>query len=351
MRAREFLKEDDLSVPQLKKEIRGQLTSINDFDILDRIYQVLSQKSVKGKIEKAFGRNTKKANVGADTTGIINDMITQIANLPGTTHQKREFVEALEKGKAVNVPKLLSKTASFSEIFFSEFAQNFFISIANYGRGSAMKGPGEFALAIMSPKISLAAKGDLEINGRLVEVKAAVNKSGGRLGETGHAAQKEAIINAIMTIGTKYAKTPEQQQALEKFSQRPSAGITVAVKTLHSIFPDNKNAVKMIVKGVVGLTFGAQIGTAVGNAAAKDPSGVMAEQEYMKQNFNWYKKKDGFTEILAIWFGGRKTFSFESGEELLQLRASGVFGAAGVSFIPSKPNETFAQINFTSKGR
>ena len=352
MRAREFLKEDagDLSVPQLKKEIVGQVKTINDFGVLDRIYQVLSQKGNRTKIERAFTKNTKAANVGVNIDKVIDDMVGYINNLPGTTQQKLDFVEALEKGKAINVKALLAKTSTFSDVFHSKFAEDFFVSIANYGRGAAMKGPGEFALAIMSPKISLAAKGDIEVNGKLVEVKAAVNTSGGRMGETGDGAPKERIVSTIINVGKKHLNDDKAKIAqLEQYAASTTSTLRPAVRALHEIL-GKPAAVKAVVKAVVALTFGAKIGEAVGKAAAKDSSGVMAEQEYMKPNFNWYQRKDGFSEILAIWFGGKKTFSFADGDELLQLRASGVFGAAGISIIPSKPNEIFAQINFT-KGR
>ena len=214
-----------------------------------------------------------------------------------------------------------------------------------------MKGPGEFALAIMSPKISLATKGDIQIGNRNIEVKAAMNKSGGRMGETTDAASIDQIRNAILSMGMKQAKTPEEQQGIKDFSEMNSCALRKAVQTLHTIFDGRKPAVKAVIKEVVKQTFGAQMGEAVGKAGANDPSGVMAEQEFMAQNFDWYRKKGpGWSEILAIWMGGRKTFSFSSGKELVQLRASGFFSGASVSFIPTKSNEVFAQINFGAGG-
>ena len=312
MRASEFLteKEDFSTVPALKKEITNQVKQVQDFDVLDRIYQVLSHQSNKSKIKKAFAAGLKDSNIGS-VEGVINDMMSQVANLPGTTKQKLDFITALEKGKAVNIQALMKPTSAFSEIFFSKFAQDFFVSIANYGRGASMKGPGEFALAIMSPKIALADKGDIKIGNKLIEVKAAVGTGGrgGRMGETGDAAHREEILNAITKVGNKYLKEPHQIKMLDKFLDKKSLALAAAVRGLHMMYDGNKTAVKNTVAAVVSLTFGKQVGNLVGTAAAQDETGVAAELAYMKGNFEWYKRKDGFSHILAMAFSTGKVFS------------------------------------------
>ena len=354
MRANEFLTERDAAdlsaVPALKKEIVGQVKQIQDFDLLDRVYQVLSHNTNKSKIQKAFQAGLANANIGS-IDAVINDMMTQVANLPGTTKQKLDFIESLEKGKTVNINALLSPASNFSEIFSSKFAQDFFISIANYGRGASMKGPGEFALAIMSPKIALADKGDLKIGNKLIEVKAAVGAGGGggRMGETGDAAHREEIVRTITKVAKKYLKEPQQIKMLNAFLDKKSIALPPAVRGLHLMFNGNKTAVKQTVAAVVSLTFGSAVGNLVGTAAAKDDTGAAAELAYMKGNFEWYKKKDGFSHILTMSFASGRTYSFSTGDQLVKLRQEGALGNASVSFIPSKPNETFAQLNFTKR--
>ena len=115
MRQHEFIKED-LSVPQLKKEITKKISQIEDFDLLDRIYQVLSHKDTKGKIERALAHTTQDSNLG-DTDSIISDMMGSIATIEGSTQEKLAFVEALEKGKAVDVDALQMAAADFNQIF------------------------------------------------------------------------------------------------------------------------------------------------------------------------------------------------------------------------------------------
>jgi len=273
-------------------------------------------------------------------------MVDTILHLSGTTQEKMQFIDDIENGKAVNCTSLLKTASTFSDIFSTTLAEEFFIKLANYGRGNKLKGPGEFALAIMSPEINLAKKGDIEVNGESVEVKAAVNKAGGRMGEVGDAARKEEIITALTNIGRKYLTDEEDIELLhELFLDKKSLAIKQAAKNAHTVF-DNDKAIKEFISGPIALTFNKEIGDAVGTAAVKDPTGNMAELAYMKENFKWYKQKDGFDSILAIWFGGRKTYSFSTAEELISLRSSGLFTGAGISFIPSKENELFAQLNF-----
>lgn len=350
MRYYEFIIED-LSVPDLKKEIIGQVQGMEDFKLLDRIYQVLSQTNIKQKIENALIVTTTGSGIGKIDT-VINDMLMSISTLPGTSSEKLQFVESLEKGTAINIDALQLATADFSDVFDLSFAQDFFIANANFGRGRQMKGPGEFALAIMSPAISLAKKGDITINGKHIEVKAALNSTaGGRMGETGTiTTSKESIISTMRKIADKYMKTPEEISFFEKaFESVISKSLTVTIVALHTLFSDDPKIITEIISAVLSLSFDGPLPKAVATAAAHDQTGRLAEQEYMRQNFEWYKKRDGFDSVMAIWFPGRKIYNFASGDEFAAMRSSGYLGSPAVSFIPSKPNEFFAQVHFTKK--
>jgi len=350
MRHFEFISEE-VSVPKLKKEIIDQVKGVNDFALLDRIFQVLSTRDAKGKIEKALATTTKDSNIG-HVDAVIDEMISSISAIEGTSTEKVEFVDLLEAGKAVNVTALQQATATFDDIFPTQFTKNFFKSNANFGRGAQMKGPGEFALAIMSPEVTLAAKGDIEIAKSLIEVKAALQAgSGGRLGETGSVnTTKEQIIASLRAVADKNKLTPEQDQFfVEAFESVISKSLTVSVAALHQVYPNNPKAVQESVESVLSLSFDKAMAKAVGAAAARDKTGILAESQYMKNNFRWYQKKTKFDSIMALWFSGEKVYNFKSGDEFAAMRAAGYLGSPSISFIPSKNNEFFAQINFTKK--
>ena len=349
MRHFEFINEAE-NISALKQDIIGQVEKLDDFDLLDRIYQVLSQKNVRGKIENALAVTTQDANLG-DTDKIINAMMTSISNIEGSSAEKIVFVEALEAGKAVNTDALQQAVTTFDEVFPLNFAEKFFVTNANFGRGVKMKGPGEFALAIMAPNISLAAKGDIMIDGKHVEVKAAAQgKSGGRLGEVGPAS-KEAIVDKLNEIANKHMTEEHQLEFFqEHFLSVMSKSLAVSVMALHKLFPDNSKAIEECIGKTIDLSFpGSKLGKEVGKAAAHDHTGRQAELEYMKQNFEWYKQRDGFDSIMAIWFPGKKVYNFNDGEEFASMRSAGYLGSPSISFIPSKAMEVYSQVNFTKK--
>jgi hypothetical protein len=336
----------DLSVPELQNAIVTQIPEVLDFELLDRIYQVLSHDTVKQKIEAALSITTRDANIG-NTDSIIDDMLGSIANVPGSSHEKLEFVQALEQGNAVDIAQLTSPASTFDKIFPTPFTERFFQANANFGRGIKMKGPGEFALAIMAPAISLAEKGDIMIGDQHVEVKSAErSQAGGRLGEVGPA-QLPEIVSELTKVAAKYLNTPEQTALFQsEFLTVKSKSLTRSIQALHTVFDGDAVAIADCVASVVVLSFPSPMSIAIGKAAAMDSTGHKAEIEYMKQNFEWYKARDGFDSIMAIWFPGKKVFNMNTGDDMVALREAGKIGASSVSFLPSKPNEVYAQINF-----
>jgi len=348
MRHYEFISEE-LSVPELKHEIVSQVQDLEDFGTLDKLHQILSSSDTRANIESALGNTTDNANI-PNVDGVIDTMVKSIANMPGSTAEKIVFVEALEAGKAVNIEALMMPSTTFDQVFPLDFAKDFFVANGAFGRGINMKGPGEFALAIMSPEVKLAEKGDITIGSQDVEVKAAFNGSaGGRLGEVGPVS-REVLSEQLNKTAAKYIETPEQEELFRPLGDVNSIALGKAAKYLHTVFPDNPEAIAACIGDVINLNFpGTTIGDEVGKAAAGDPTGMSTETEFMKQNFEWYKARDGFDSIMAIWFGGEKVYNFETGEEFAAMRLAGYLGSPSVSFIPTKQNEVYAQIKFTMK--
>ena len=65
-----------------------------------------------------------------------------------------------------------------------ETATKIFQAMATLGAGKKQKGPGEYALAMLSNRIALKPDGgDIAVDGKGIEVKAETTKGGGRLGE------------------------------------------------------------------------------------------------------------------------------------------------------------------------
>lgn len=170
------------AVSKLKTDIKQQVDKTSDAELLDRIYTVLNKSSLSGRIANILNRDT-------DTQG-FTDMITNIIiDTPGSYQEKFDFINAFPTGY-VDIEKMLSgERVKFTELLTgTEFVQKVFERLKRETFGTA-KGPGEFALAVMSPHIRITGKGDLNIGKRVIEVKASAGKEvssgGGRLGTPG----------------------------------------------------------------------------------------------------------------------------------------------------------------------
>ena len=188
MRAREFLRliEDDLST--LKHKVIKSIEATDDATLLDKIYSSLNRTNISQRIGAALNQNDR------DIKRYIDEIVEVIVNTPGRYEDKLLFAEGLDKGY-VNVKEMISgKRVHFEDLLTPNktgvpisFIVNVFNGLKNVGEKEA-KGPGEFALAALSPDVSIFGAGDLKIGDHNIEVKASAGDSasgGGRLGSTG----------------------------------------------------------------------------------------------------------------------------------------------------------------------
>jgi len=188
MRAREFLRliEDDLTT--LKHKVIKSIETTDDATLLDKIYSSLNKTNISQRIGAALNQNDR------DIKKYIDEIVEVIVNTPGRYEDKLLFAEGLDKGY-VNVKEMTSgKRVHFEDLLTSNktgvpisFIVNVFNGLKNVGEKES-KGPGEFALAALSPDVSIFGAGDLKIGNQNIEVKASAGDSasgGGRLGSTG----------------------------------------------------------------------------------------------------------------------------------------------------------------------
>ena len=195
MRANQFIREyEDLSKEKdnIIKTISG-LDASNEEQaaMLDRIWKLLNSQNFSSKIDQAFAVTTADEYMQATTLdGHRKNVAEIISRLDSDYGALSGFLKKLEGGGAVNISELAKPVNTFNAIFGGDaVAMKAFDALKGYGVGEKQKGPGEFALAMMSNKIRLAqGEGDTEIDGiGKVEVKAAMGTkgSGGRLGHGG----------------------------------------------------------------------------------------------------------------------------------------------------------------------
>lgn len=339
------LLEAPTSLAPLKKAVIKQVEQSKDVDLLDQIYQYLTHHDVKDKISTAFIGSAENGNL-PNVSNIINDMINYIKNLEGTSKEKMDFVELLQAGKVVNTKELLAPASSFEKIIANPFARRFFRVIANYGQGQNAKGPGEFALAILSPEIALAEKGDLLIGNQHVEVKAAVGAqgNGGRLGEPGIMPTPESVIAKCKESLQRNLGIDAEQVEVEfekLMGGRKSKALTACAMYLSKAY--SPKVAQSVIADLASFLFGDEsAGKAVGKAVTKSPAEL--EGEYMKQNYLWYQKRDGFDTILSIFFAKSVTLTITA-DNIAELRKKGILKAPAVSIIQGQSREAISQIS------
>ena len=159
--------------------------------MLDSIWKLLNSSDFNSKIESAFATTTADEYMNPQTLEVHRRNVAEIiSRLDSDYTAMNSFLKKLEGGGAINISELAKPVNSFNAVFEGDpVAIKAFHALKGYGVGEKQKGPGEFALAMLSNKIRLAqGEGDTEIDGiGKVEVKAAMGSkgSGGRLGHGG----------------------------------------------------------------------------------------------------------------------------------------------------------------------
>jgi hypothetical protein len=280
------------SVSTLKTAVINQVKKTDDEKLLDRVYTVLNKTNLQDRIKDVISSETDVGKYAA----VIADAII---NTPGSYKEKYDFIDGYPDGY-VNVDKLISgKLVNFSELITgNDFTKKVFDELFAFRPGSA--GPGEFAIAALSPRIKMRSKGDLYIDNKYIEVKASagaeVSSGGGRLGEPG-------LLNPN---GVK--------EIIEKYTKKKIIN-DVYINQLPAILKANITDVLIIKKAateIVKTIFGEADKDLV-NAIV---SGGNVQEKYVKVNWNKYKEEAGWEGLLVINRAAQSLRYFKNPEEM-----------------------------------
>ena len=206
MRAFEFLSEAEipakpatLGKDQLKKMDRITRAMQSDPVLIDELFKTLSLRvkddtgAMADRILKFLNPDSPKDKDLSYANTFLKSFATAIEQTEGTTEEKLEFANTLGKVNHIDAKALINAGVSDwdSWLVGTPFSKNLFLTCFNDPAFKiANKGPGEAALAFLSPQISLQSSGgggDITVNGIPVEVKAGETASGGRLSPTANA--------------------------------------------------------------------------------------------------------------------------------------------------------------------
>lgn len=349
---------EDPKLEKAKANILDQIAGIdvtdeNQIKVLDKIFRVLNSEQSNTTITAAFGPSTadedwddkvKQGHI-LNVAKIISDVDTDYNSLMG-------FLQKLEQGKALDISVFGKKEATFNELCGGDpIAIKVLHSLMMYGKGQKRAGAGEFALALLSPKIKMApGQGDLVINGVNVELKAETTQGGGRMGSGGPARNDQ--IKALQ----KYAEhIPEIVEYFQDGVTGKSANITsFLTKFLDKYLPvggqspaggNNTQIRQAIGTDIFALTFGQPYAGIMGKAFGQ-PNPSVSKNTMIAQNYEWYKAKDDFSLFVVISFKSERLTMIKDGNAMAEAFANGMLSGGGASFIHSgQATECFAQMN------
>jgi hypothetical protein len=270
-----------VALSKLKTDIKTQVDKTSDEELLDKIYTVLNKTNLVDRISGTLSRET-------DTSGYVADLTKLIIDTPGTYQEKYNFIQGFPTGY-VDVKKMLSgERVTFKDLLTGgPFVHRVFDSLKQVTFGTA-KGPGEFALAVLSPHIRITGKGDLNIGKEVVEVKANVGASGGRLGTPG-SLNFENVANII----AKDLKIPVASIETQN----------IGLANLYELSSKTTPAVrKKLGTDVFGYIFGNKVDISGLVNALTSGDVAKLKQEYTKTNYYHYQKETGFKGIMLINF-------------------------------------------------
>ena len=193
MRYREFITEKP-NRDQLKKMQRIYNKMEQNPAVIDELWNTISMKvqddegNLNNRILTALQpENTKPESDQTFANSFIESFVTAIDKTEGTVEEKIQFANTLGSVDHIDTKALLQPLSGWSDwLVGTPFAQRLFDTMFNLPAfRTDNKGPGEVALALLSPKITLSkTKGDIVVDGTPIELKGGKTSSGGRLSPT-----------------------------------------------------------------------------------------------------------------------------------------------------------------------
>jgi hypothetical protein len=160
----------------LKKTIVDLVKNTNEEPVLQRVLKVLKSGNIEDRVAKVLSQD-------ADASKFTQKIAEFINNIDAPIEEKDDFLKRYSKGIVDTKGLLSGSPKTFGDFLgHNDFVVELF-KIMSINLVSQGVGPGEVALAVLSPNISWSGRvkggGDVQIDGKAVEVKTSVS-SGGR---------------------------------------------------------------------------------------------------------------------------------------------------------------------------
>ena len=295
----------------LKQQVVDLVHQTNDPQILHKVLLALKSTDLGAKLKQVLKQDV-------DANKMVDKLANLIVHVDGTVEEKEKFADEYPNG-FVDTTKLLNgKRNSFTDIIEAGFPDRVFRLLAIELTAQGV-GPGEIALAILSPKIKHSGRasggGDLNIDGKAVEVKTTVSK-GGRWSDARKAnlnmrAIRDAIAEIVVANG---------------IEMPARVGITFWVNTVRPLIQDDSTALDKVTTIMADGLFSHVNNSEYKEALQTGDAGAIKEA-VLSTGYDNYKKYAGFDGMLLLDVrGGGSAQYFETYDDMRgQINASTIY--------------------------
>lgn len=317
MRAKEFIIEKapltGQQTDQIKQDIVQKIQAIADPNELNKIYSYVRKLDIGAGFENIFTKDN-------DLRQVQKVLSNAIIDAPGTFEDKMAFAKEMVTGNGIiSLEKLFSPgekrnltdlvVTKHPEIFNSVAPELLNIAGAfSAGGKKTNRGKGEFFLALSSPKISLSKEaGDLNINGKLVEIKDNLARLKGRKGY----GTTDGAYDSVKRNVAAFLKKNVPNQESPEFTVGLGAKGTFWNGEFRNFCAQNKvsmdlidNFLKQELKTVVKSLYLDLPNSDLNAMLGCVKNGVLDFKEFVPINkiaaFNYYQQSDKFAGILFV---------------------------------------------------
>lgn len=281
----------------LKTQAINAVRATDDEKLLQKVIDTLSAGNIEDRIENVIGKDQ-------DAKKFLSRIADLIIKIKAPIEEKNKFLEDYPKGILDTSRLLDGQLHSFSELVGPGFNTELFKAMITEFSSQGV-GPGEVALAVMSPTIRWSGRaaggGDIKVGDIPVEVKTTVEKGGRWINARKATMDMPEIKRAISDAITK-----STGNAFDAFPQRINAKVWVDdIRPL--INPKLLPAMtKVMSDGLFNHANNKDYQTALMSGSAED-----IRDAVLKVGFENYKNYSGFDGILMMNLGGESAQYFK----------------------------------------
>ena len=303
--------EETKSDASIKKTIINLVQSTDEAPVLNKVLKTLEAGNLDDRIHDLL-------KTDADAKLFVKQITDAIVHSDASVSEKNEFLDKYPNG-IVDTSKLLDGSPhSFGELVGEGFPSDLFSQLSTMLVSQGV-GPGEVALAVLSPNIKWSGRsaggGDIIVDGKNIEVKTSV-KSGGRWINARKANMNMSAIKDAINSATGI-EVPAR------------LGIPAWVTTFRPAIPEKvlPKVCKIIAKGVFSAVDTSSFEKALETGDVKE-----IQDEMLRTGFDNYKKLSGFDGILMMDVSSRTAQYFQTYDDMrgsIKIDSAYLYGPEG----------------------